>query len=220
MFVKICGITNVADAEAAVDAGVDAIGLNFTLSRRQVSVVEAEAIAAAVHDRVLVVGVFRDHLASEVVDIVGAAGLGAAQLHGSETPATSHAVHRSVPVLFRAMDATSPDLAAVDDHGADVVLLDAPVPGGGVAFDWDLVGDLTHRHRILLAGGLRPDTVADAVRVVAPWGVDVASGVEASPGRKDHDAVRRFVAAARRAATDTAGGRDRHPPLATDRKPA
>ena len=217
MFVKICGITAEADAVAAVEAGADAVGMIFAPSRRQVTVDQARAIAAAVPDHVLTVGVFRDHLAREVVETVTSAGLGAAQLHGSETAATSRAVHDQVPVLIRALAAGDPQLSSIDEHGADVVLLDAPVPGSGVAFDWDLVGDLTLRHRTLLAGGLRPDTVADAIRAVRPWGVDVASGVEASPGRKDHAAVRRFVAAAREAA---AGHQDdAHPPLAPDRNP-
>jgi phosphoribosylanthranilate isomerase len=122
------------------------------------------------------------------------------QLHGAEPPAVSRRVHAEVPVLIRAMAAGSPELSTIDDHGADVLLLDAPTPGAGVAFDWALVGDLTRRHRVLLAGGLRPDTVADAIATVLPWGVDVSSGVEATPGRKDPGAVHAFVHAARAAA--------------------
>ena len=217
MFVKICGITDPADAEAAVAAGADAVGVIFAPSRRRVTVEVARAIAATVPDGVLTVGVFRGHLADEVIDTVVAAGLDAAQLHGDESVATSHRVHDAVPVLFRAMSVTDPALAEIDDHGADVVLLDAPVPGGGQAFDWSFVGDLTSRHRILLAGGLRPDNVADAIGAVRPWGVDVASGVEAAPGRKDHDAVRRFVSAARAAAADQVHD---HPPLQLQGKPA
>jgi phosphoribosylanthranilate isomerase len=211
VFVKICGITDPADAQVAVDAGADAVGVIFAPSRRQVSTDEARAIAAVVPDHVLVVGVFRDHLTREVVDIAGEVGLRAVQLHGSETPATSRAVHEAVPVLIRAMDPASPQMGEIDEHGADIVMLDAPVPGGGVPFDWTLVGDLTRRHRILLAGGLRPDTVTDAIAAVQPWGVDVASGVEARPGRKDHDAVRAFVAAAKAAG---AGCGTTQPPLA------
>jgi len=211
VFVKICGIATPADAEVAVEAGADAIGLIFAPSRRQVDVDEARVIAASVPDHVLVVGVFRDHLAGEVLETVEAVGLRAVQLHGSETPRTSRQVHEHVPVLIRAMPAGDPQLAAIDDHGADVVLLDAPTPGAGVAFDWRLVGDLTQRHRVLLAGGLRPDTVAAAIAQVQPWGVDVASGVEDRPGRKDPDAVRAFVAAAKAAG---AGCGAAHPPLA------
>jgi phosphoribosylanthranilate isomerase len=211
VFVKICGTTSAADAAVAVEAGADAIGLIFAPSRRQVTVEEAIDIVAAVPGHVLTVGVFRDHLAREVLEIVERVGLRAAQLHGSETPATSAEVHARVPVLIRGMAAGDPQLDEVDRHGADVLLLDAPTPGGGIPFDWSLVGDLTRRHRVLLAGGLRPDTVADAIRAVRPWGVDVASGVEASSGTKDPDAVRAFVAAAKGADTSDAAP---HPPLA------
>ncbi|HEX4901873.1 MAG TPA: phosphoribosylanthranilate isomerase [Acidimicrobiales bacterium] len=211
MFVKICGITTPADAQVAVEAGADAVGLIFAPSRRQVDVDEARVIAASVPDHVLVVGVFRDHLAREVLETAEAVGLRAVQLHGSETPRTSRQVHEHVPVLIRAMAAGDPQLAEIDDHGADVVLLDAPTPGAGIAFDWRLVGDLTRRHRVLLAGGLRPDTVVEAIAQVQPWGVDVASGVEASAGRKDADAVRAFVSAAKAAG---AGCGTTHPPLA------
>lgn len=212
MFVKICGITSAADAEAAVDAGADAIGMIFAPSRRHVDAAEAREIVAAVPDHVLTVGVFRDHLVREVVETVEAVGLRAVQLHGSETPQTSRSVHERVPVLIRALAAGDPRLADIDRHGADVVMLDAPTPGGGEPFDWTLVGDLTRRHRVLLAGGLRPDTVASAIGAVGPWGVDVASGVEAAPGRKDHGAVREFVAAARAAAPPADA--TAHPPLA------
>jgi phosphoribosylanthranilate isomerase len=211
VFVKICGITDPADAEVAVGAGADAVGMIFAPSRRYVDLDQARAIAAVVPDHVLLVGVFRDHLVREVLETVEAVGLRAVQLHGSETPRTSQQVHEHVPVLIRALAAGDPQLAEIDEHGADVVLLDAPTPGAGVAFDWALVGDLTRRHRILLAGGLRPDTVTDAIAQVQPWGVDVASGVEARPGRKDPDAVRAFVTAAKAAG---AGCGATHPPLA------
>lgn len=215
VFVKICAITNPADAALAADAGADAIGMIFAPSRRRVEVEMATEIAAAVPDHVLTVGVFRDHLASEVIDIAGTVGLDAAQLHGDETPATSAKVAASVRFVFRAMAAGAPQLADIDQHRADVVLVDAPTPGGGVAFDWTLIGDLGSRQRLLLAGGLRPDNVAEAIAAVQPWGVDVASGTEASFGKKDPDAVRRFVAAARAAAE---GLPERHAPLvpATD----
>lgn len=210
VFVKICAITNTADAVLAADAGADAIGVIFAPSRRQVDIETARGIADAVRGRVLVVGVFRDHLADEVIDIAHTVGLDAAQLHGSESPATSRRVREAVPIVIRAMAAGAPELPAIDDHGADVVLLDAPTPGGGVPFDWSLVGDLNARHRLLLAGGLRPDTVGKAISVVHPWGVDVATGTEASFGRKDPDAVHRFVREAKAAGAAIV---DPHPPL-------
>lgn len=209
MFVKICAMVDPADAVVAVDAGADAVGVIFAPSSRRVTPDQARAVVDAVAGRALVVGVFRDHLADEVIEIVEETGLDAAQLHGSETPATTRRVRTSVPIVFRALAAGDPQLASIEDHAADVLLLDAPTPGGGVPFDWTLVGDLGRRHRLLLAGGLRPENVVEAITAVRPWGVDVASGVETSPGVKDHDAIRRFVSMARAAASYE----DPHPPL-------
>ncbi len=210
MFVKVCGITRPEDAEVAVEAGADAVGLIFAPSRRQVDPGEARAVVDAVGDDALVVGVFRHHLAREVLDTCASLGLRAAQLHDADVD-LRRAVRAEVPVLIRATSVGDPELVAPVGDDADVVMLDAPVPGSGEAFDWTLVGDLVTRHRILLAGGLRPDTVAEAIGVVRPWGVDVASGVEADFGVKDHGAVRAFVTAAK--AAGAAGSCPGHPPL-------
>ncbi len=201
MFVKICGITRPADAIAAVDAGADAIGLNFVpASRRCIDVEVARAILAVVPDRVMTVGIFREHPANEVLEITGALGLEAAQLHGDDPPEVTAAVATGVETVIKAVAADSLSVRAIDEHAADIVMLDAPIPGGGVPFEWGIVGDLVTKHKILLAGGLGPDNVAEAVRRVRPWGVDVASGVEAEPAEKDPDAIARFVAEARAAA--------------------
>lgn len=206
MFVKVCGITRPADAVAAVDAGADAIGLNFVAtSRRLVDLDVARAILAVVPDRVMTVGIFRDHPAAEVLEVTGMLGLDAAQLHGDEPPEVTAAVSARVGTVIKAVAADSPSVRAVGEHAADIVMLDAAVPGGGVPFAWAIVGDLVTTHRVLLAGGLRPDNVAEAIRRVRPWGVDTASGVEAEPPRKDPDAMTRFVAEARAAAADVDG---------------
>lgn len=210
MFVKICAVTTPGDAALAADAGADAIGMIFAPSRRQVDATTAAEIVAATPDHVLTVGVFRDHLANEVVDIAGQAGLDGAQLHGSETPATTDAVRPHVRFVIRAVAAGDPQVATVDAHRADVVHLDAPTPGGGVPFDWDLVGDLGTRHRLLLAGGLRPGNLAEAIAAVRPWGVDAASGTESDFGKKDADLLRRFVDEAKAAGADLP---QVHPPL-------
>lgn len=102
-----------------------------------------------------------------------------------------------VETVIKVVAAGSPSVRSIDEHAADIVMLDAAVPGGGVPFEWGIVGDLVARHKLLLAGGLPPDNVAEAIRRVLPWGVDVASGVEAEPARKDPDAIARFVAEAR-----------------------
>lgn len=198
MFVKICGITHPADAVAAVGAGADAIGLNFVpTSRRFIDIASARAILAVVPDNVMTVGVFRNQSANEVLEITKALGLNAAQLHGDESPETTATVAAGVTAVIKVFAADRLPLDSIGDHAADIVMLDAPTPGGGVPFDWGLIGDLVTQHRILLAGGLRPENVAAAVRKVRPWGVDVASGVETPSGRKDHNAIARFVRLAR-----------------------
>lgn len=198
MFVKVCGITQPADAVAAAAADVDAIGVNFVpTSRRFVDVERARSILAVVPEHVATVGVFRDQPVDEVLGIASTLGLQAVQLHGSETPEVTAAVAAAVPTVIKVFAAGDEAIGAVGDHPADIVMLDAPTPGGGVPFDWGLAGDLAANHRLLLAGGLRPDNVAEAIRLVRPWGVDVASGVELAPGRKDPDAIARFVTAAR-----------------------
>ena len=201
VFVKICGITRPADAIAAVDAGADAIGLNFVpTSSRCVDIEVARAILAVVPDHIMTVGIFRNHLASEVLDITGELRLVAAQLHGDEPPEVTAAVAAGVETVIKVVAAGSPAVRFIDEHAADIIMLDSPDPGSGVPFEWSLVGDLVTDHKILLAGGLRPDNVAEAIRRVRPWGVDVASGVEAAPAQKDSDAIARFVAEARAAA--------------------
>jgi phosphoribosylanthranilate isomerase len=205
VFVKICGITRPADAIAAVDAGADAIGLNFVpTSRRCIDIEAAQAILAVVPDYVMTVGIFRDHLADEVLEITGALGLGAAQLHGDEPPEVTAAVAAGVQTVIKAVAAGSPSVRSIDEHAADIVLLDAPIPGGGVPFEWGIVGDLVVKHKFLLAAGLGPGNVAEAIRRVRPWGVDVASGVETEPAHKDPVATARFVAEARAAAEQPA----------------
>jgi phosphoribosylanthranilate isomerase len=205
VFVKICGITRPADAIAAVDAGADAIWLNFVASSsRFIHVDVARALLAVVPDHVMTVGVFRGHPADEILEITGALGLAAAQLHGDVPRQVIAVVAASVQTVIKVVTVQSPAVRSVDEHAADIVMLDAPIPGGGVPFEWDLVGDLVTKHKILLAGGLRPDNVAKAVRRVRPWGVDVATGVEVQPAQKDPEAMRRFVAEARAAAEQPA----------------
>lgn len=203
VFVKICGITSPADARSAAEAGADAVGLNFvSTSPRRVDVDEARSIMGVVPDHVIAVGVFRDQPVDLMLEIVSGLGLHAAQLHGDEPPSVTAAVAEGVGLTIKVVTAGSAAMAMVGDHGADVVMVDGPTPGGGMAFDWDLVGGLAERHRLLLAGGLRPGTVGAAIERVRPWGVDVASGVELGPRRKDRASMERFVTAARAAAAE------------------
>lgn len=200
--VKICGITRPADAAEAVRVGADLIGLNFwPHSKRFLEVERAVEVADAARaaGEVTVVGVFVNQHAALIEDIAARVGLDLVQLHGDETPDDCERFQgRYIKALaLRSME----ELARLDDYDCDVVLLDTPSAGyggSGRTGDWLLARAAVDRGRaILLAGGLTPDNVADAVRAVAPWGVDVAGGVERAPGEKDHDAVRRFVAAAK-----------------------
>jgi phosphoribosylanthranilate isomerase len=200
--VKVCGITNIADARACVEAGVSSIGLNFVPSSpRFVDVVTARSIAEAVD--VLVVGVVADLTMEAMLRLRDEAKLGCLQLHGDEEPALLLPL---LPHAYKAIRvADEADVARADLYPGEHVLCDAKVEGvlGGTGkrVDPGLVSSLARRRKLTLAGGLRPDNVAAAVQAVRPFAVDVASGVERDghPRQKDHDAIRAFVAAVRNA---------------------
>ena len=200
MFVKICGITNEEDALLAVAMGADAVGFVFAPSPRQIAVTQARDIARRLPPEVMTVGVFRDEASRRVVDMVNAAGLHAVQLHGHETPAEGRWIRQRVQFLIQAFPAGDRMLERVDDYeAADAVMLDSPRPGSGEVFDWLLAGGLPIGRRLILAGGLTPDNVAEAIRRIRPWGVDVSTGVERQPGHKDASKVMRFVNSAKAA---------------------
>lgn len=204
MFVKICGTTSEEDALLAVAMGADAVGFVFAPSSRQVAPGLVRDIVRRLPPEVLTVGVFRDEAPERVVDVVRKTGLRAAQLHGRETPAQTTWIHARVPVVFKAFAADDPGIARALDHGADAVFVDSPVPGSGKVFDWALTAGVPPGvRRLVLAGGLHAENVGAAIDQVHPWGVDVSTGVEAAPGRKDPRLLRAFVAAA------SAAGRSR-----------
>lgn len=199
MFVKICGITSEEDALLSIAMGADALGFIFAPSSRQVSIQTVAAITPRLPPEIMTFGVFRDDLPERVIDIVGRAGLKGAQLHGEESPEQAGQVAKQVRHVMKAFSATSPKLASASSYPVDAFLIDSPEPGSGKVFDWRLAERLPRTRRLFLSGGLHPLNVAEAIRVVRPWGVDVSSGVEASPGRKDPIKVRDFVRAAREA---------------------
>ncbi len=200
MFVKICGITNEDDALFAVAMGADAVGFVFAPSPRQIAVQQVYDITRRLPPEILTVGVFRDDHPSRVIDIVNRSGVRAAQLHGHETAADVAEVAAHVRWVIKAFAAGSVDARRADTFGTDIVLVDAASPGSGTMFDWSLADEVAEGPRLILAGGLTPDNVAAAVQQVQPWGVDVSSGVEKSPGRKDALKVKAFIERARRAA--------------------
>ncbi|MFM8267478.1 MAG: phosphoribosylanthranilate isomerase [Ilumatobacteraceae bacterium] len=208
MFVKICGITTEDDALLAVAMGADAVGFVFAPSPRQVAAQQVYDITRRLPPEILTIGVFRDEHPSRVIEVIDRAGLKGAQLHGHETPDVVAAVAERVRVVIKAVPAGSDDARRAHQFGTDLILVDAPSPGSGKVFDWSLAADVAPGPRMILAGGLDPDNVADAIRAVQPWGVDVSSGVERSPGRKDPLKVKAFIERARAAAPEEHVGLD------------
>jgi len=211
MFIKICGITNEDDALFAVAMGADAVGFIFAPSTRQVAPQLVYDITRRLPPEVLTVGVFRDEHPSRVVEIANRSGVKAVQLHGRETIEHTKEIAHNVRYVIKVFGSDSPHLRNADQYGTDLIMVDSPGGGTGKVFDWGLVGDVPDGVRLILAGGLDPDNVTDAVRVVEPWGVDVASGVETTPGKKDPAKVRRFIANARDAAPTPYLGPDELP---------
>ncbi|MGH9296820.1 MAG: phosphoribosylanthranilate isomerase [Acidimicrobiales bacterium] len=199
MWVKICGVTSEEDALLAVAMGADAVGFVFAPSPRQMTASAVQAITRRLPPEILTVGVFRDERPQTVVETVNQAHLRAAQLHGHESKEDCGYVSVRVPIVIKAFAAGDMRLHRASEYGADVVLIDAVDPGSGKLFDWRLAEGAPTGRRLVLAGGLDATNVADAVRTVRPWGVDVSSGVESSPGRKDPSKIRAFIQAARAA---------------------
>ena len=199
--VKICGITNTPDALAAVEAGADALGFMFyEPSPRHVSIPQAADIIRELPPFVMKVGVFVDASEDVVMRAIGDCGLNMLQFHGGETPEYCAQFGLMSMKAFRIRDAES--LKPLATYPTDAWLLDAFVkdkPGGtGEQFNWDLAIEAKKLGRpIFLAGGLTPNNVAEAVKKVQPYGVDVSSGVEAERGKKDHEKVREFIKAAK-----------------------
>ena len=200
--VKICGITSAEDALVAVEAGADALGFVFVPDTpRLVHPETVERIVAGLPPFVTPVGVFMDQPLEEVLRIAVRCNLQAIQLHGGEPETFSRRIPLRVIKAIRVRDAA--DLCPMATYPAHAFLLDAFVegrPGGtGATISWDLAAQAKGPVPLILSGGLRPDTVGPAIRRVRPYGVDVSSGVEVRPGCKDHQKVREFIAAVRRA---------------------
>ncbi len=194
VFVKICGITNADDALLAAGMGADAIGMIFAASSRRVTRSRAHDIIRRLPADIFTVGVFRDENRERVIEIANGIGLKAVQLHGKESPADTQWIAERVPGgVIRALPIDSPMLDHIDDFGPVRLLVDSPAPGSGETFDWDLLDTIPSHKDFILAGGLDPNNVLEAIDQVRPWGVDVASGVEASPGMKDTSKTLRFI---------------------------
>jgi phosphoribosylanthranilate isomerase len=205
--VKICGVTRPEDAAASAAAGADAIGLNFWRgSKRFVEDSQARDILGALPPGVLKIGVFVNAHPLVVTETLAELGLDMVQLHGDEKVGSWGEIDpRRIVRAIRVYDESSLKEALAWDPGLFIYDAFAEGYGGaGVAAPWDLIS-VGAKRPFLLAGGLHPDNVAEAIRAVHPNGVDVASGVESAPGIKDHDKLRRFVQAARDAAPERRG---------------
>ena len=198
--VKICGLTTVDDAARCVELGADALGLNFWAgSPRSTDLRTAQRIVEAVGEEATLVAVFVDAGPEEIREVLQQSGIAWAQLHGAEPP---ELVESLLPTAYKAIgvkDGSAIELAR--GYPGEHLLLDASVPGmpGGTGrtFDWAIAAEVAKERKLTLAGGLNPDNVAEAVRVVRPYRVDVASGVESAPGKKDPERVRAFIEAAK-----------------------
>ena len=187
MFVKICGLMNLEDTLAAARAGALAVGFNFVSASPRY--IEEERLAewiGQVPDHIWKVGVFADRPAEAVAEICERLGLHVAQLHGSELPA---AVPANVRVWKAARVNSNFSAASLSEFRTEAVLLDGPA--SGITFDWSAVR--LNGRKIILAGGLDANNVCDAIRAVQPWGVDICSGIEISPGKKDHQLMTQFI---------------------------
>ena len=201
LFVKICGITSEDDALLAAGLGADAIGLIFAASSSRITTGKARDIVRRLPPEILTVGVFRDESRERVVKMANTVGLRAVQLHGHETAEDTQWVAERVPNVIRAFASDDPALDRHEDYGDVRLLIDSPLPGSGLAFDWSVLPSGPINRGFILAGGLGPENIEQAITAVQPWGVDVKTGVEAEPGKKDPVKLRQFIARARDAAS-------------------
>jgi phosphoribosylanthranilate isomerase len=197
MWVKVCGTTSEEDALLAVALGADAVGFIFAPSPRQVAAPIVADIVKRLPPEIVTVGVFRDELPQRVVTVATRIGLKAVQLHGYESPEQVRWVRQRLPMVIKAFPAGDGAVAKAANYGADAILLDAPNPGSGQVFDWAMASEVPGGQRLIVAGGLNAQNVAASIVQTHPWGVDVVSGVERSPGHKDPLKLRAFIIAAK-----------------------
>mgnify|MGYP001035465370 CR=1 FL=1 len=198
--VKICGITNLEDARAAIESGADTLGFVFARSPRQVTPEQAGHIVTQLPPFVCKVGVFVDSDIEVIREIMSVCGLDLAQLHGSEDPDYCKMLFPHAIKSFRVRDESV--LATIPQYKASAYLLDSydtNLRGGtGQSFNWDIAKKAKRYGPIILAGGLTADNVRQAIATVQPYAVDVSSGVEAAPGKKDHAKLRTFLEAVKK----------------------
>ncbi|HHT9114452.1 MAG: phosphoribosylanthranilate isomerase [Planctomycetes bacterium] len=200
MRVKICGITNNEDAHAAVEYGADALGFVFAKSPRQITKGQARDIIEKLPPFVSPVGVFVDEMANKIKEICDFCGIHTVQLHGNEPPLYLNDLKEyKIIKAFRVKE--EDDLKPLENYKPHAFLLDSYVKGvmggTGVSFNWEIARQAHKYGTIILSGGLTPENIKEAIQMVKPYAVDVSSGVESSPGKKDKLLVKRFIANAK-----------------------
>lgn len=199
--IKICGITKVEDALASVSLGADAIGLVFyPKSPRYVDIRSAADICSALRPGIGKIGVFVNESFDSIMETSAGCGLSGVQLHGSESPALAGRLREAGLLVVKALFTNKePEIEKAKDYAGAVFLVECAggtLPGGNaLAWDWGSARSFGTHYPMILAGGLSPDNVADAICAAAPSGVDISSGVESSPGRKDFQKIRDFIQA-------------------------
>jgi phosphoribosylanthranilate isomerase len=194
--IKICGIKTIEDAKIAVSLGVDFLGFNFyPPSKRYIEPEKARDIIDDLDDKVINIGVFVNEPLEKVRRVIEVSGIDIVQLHGDED--TDYISQLDLKVIKALRVGGPADISGLENYGAYALLVDSRTKeygGSGKKADWDLakkVGDYTDR--LMLAGGLVPENVAEAIKKVRPWAVDTASGVESGPGKKDPEKIKRFI---------------------------
>jgi len=209
VLIKICGLTRIEDVEAAVSCGADAIGFVFTASPRRISAETAAHLSSGIPGGVLRVGLFLDQHKSEIEQVINSVALDVLQFHGSESEQECNAFGLPWLKAVAMVNSRSASQAERDYPSAMGLLLDSHSAGtgggSGKVFDWSLSTPITKP--LWLAGGLNPDNVATAIHTVRPYAVDVSSGVEASPGIKDADRIRKFIKVVRDTESEIINGK-------------
>ncbi len=198
-FIKICGVTTVSDATAIAELGASSIGLVLSASTRRITIHEAAEIVDALNGGTVSTAVVRDESMKYVLDCVDATRVDAVQVHGVLHDELLRELRDRDVKVIKALSIDSEEFGAFDNSLVDAILIDGPTPGSGQRHRWPERGALTFSVPYVAAGGLTPDNVAEVISQLKPWGVDVATGVETSPGVKDLKRVSEFIDAASRA---------------------
>jgi len=193
-FIKVCGVTSLEDARYVIEAGADAMGLILAASPRRLSIGAASDLASETKGSILRVGVFRDNTTEFVCDAADRTGIDVAQIHGVLNDELIAELRDRGVAIIKALSVGTEEFLNFDESRVDAILIDGPSPGSGASHSWNGLLERSWRRPLIAAGGLDPGNVVDTLAITGAWGVDVATGVESTPGRKDALRVRDFVA--------------------------